>query len=677
MILVPAEALGIRARLAVVIAAMFLFDCAQAQEAQPLIQQAVQPQVQVTQQPQVPQPQIQVVRPPAQAIQQPLVQVQTVPSQVQQVQPQSQIQLVQPQPPIQKTKQPTMVQIQPQPQSQPQIQIVQPQAQLTQQPQVPQIQVVQPQVQQITQRPLVQVQAVPSQVEQGEKAIQPQQQAQPQAQLQIVQPQQLSPQIAQMTKQPAQPQPQAQVQPSPQQAQTQSQPQSIQIPAPAQPQTIVQMQPQSQPQTQTIVQVQSQPPQPQLQAQQPQGGQSQVQVVQVQVQPCAVQSCNICKPVEVAPPPPPPPVVKVTKPVKHRRAKLKVTPICYNCCEKEPIVVSRSPCLEKENKYQPYFEIGAGGVDYSDESAEGTSSIEFFSPIFVPSESAMFFTDLKVFDRFGSEFMGSAQFGYRRLLTHENILNQMVGIYASFDRMRSSHREYFNQLAFGGEYWLNEWFVGGNFYLPIGTKKKIFEETNIFGLYEEAARGVDAEIGYAITNKLTGYAGGFYFKGNDIESIRGIGARLEYLFYQGSERRFLGIFDSAKLVAGVKKFISKGTAGFIELKLGIGLGPCPRANLSAFESHMVDTIRRTSLIVTGVGDHPVVPSPDNNPPPLASNPSASADNSVTDNSTKKRNEGQTPSRRQLVWVENMNITIDNYIQRVEYNNTNSTNSSTP
>ncbi len=628
-LVVATKVVSIKARLAVIIASVFLFDCVQAQE-------EVLPQQQLQTQPST-QPQIQIAQPQVQVTQQPLVQVQTVPPQVQQgqviqppqqAQPQSQIQVVQPQqslPQIAQTiKQPTMVQVQSQPQPQAQVQSSPQQTQTQSQPQniqisapgqpQAQIQIVQPQrpLPQITQTTKEPTQPQP-QAQIQSSAPEVQTQAQPQV-MQIpepVQPEQPLPQITQTTKEPTQPQLQAQVQSSPPEVQIQSQPQVMQIPA--QPQTIVQMQPQSQPQTQTIVQVQSQPPQPQLQTQ-PQGGQSQVQVVQVQVQPCATQSCNVCKPAEVIPPP----AVKVSKPVKRRRDKLKITPVCYHRCEKEPIV-SRSPCLEKENKYQSYFEIGAGGVDYSDQNAEMISSIEFFSPIFVPSESEIFFTDLKVFDKSGSEFIGSAQFGYRRLLSHENNLNQMLGVSASFSRMRSKHREYFNQVAFGGEYWLNDWFVGGNFYLPIGTKRKIFEETSTYGLYEEAVRGGDAEIGYAITNNLIGYIGGLYFSNSGIDAIKGVSARLEYLFYRSSERRFLGIFDNAKLVAGVKKIIANGTVGFIELKLGIGLGPCPRVNLSAFESHMVDMIRRTPQIVTGVGDPPTPAKP------LVVNPPAPAE----------------------------------------------------
>ena len=69
----------------------------------------------------------------------------------------------------------------------------------------------------------------------------------------------------------------------------------------------------------------------------------------------------------------------------------------------------------------------------------------------------------------GSSFEGNVHLGYRRLFSESG---QLIGIYGSFDRRRSPYRNYFNQVMVGGEYWRNRWFLGGNFYHPLGRKKR-------------------------------------------------------------------------------------------------------------------------------------------------------------------------------------------------------------
>lgn len=257
------------------------------------------------------------------------------------------------------------------------------------------------------------------------------------------------------------------------------------------------------------------------------------------------------------------------------------------------------------NQYYPYLEVGFGGVKYSGKKKAATI-YDLFIPIFPRSNDKLFFTDLRIFDTSGSEFEGNAHFGYRYLVPQENKgnsrknINQIVGIYSSFDRIRTDHGNYFNQVTVGGEYWLNKWFLGANVYIPFGSKQRLLAESNSYRIYEKGIGGADAEVGYNFIDNLTLYLGGFYFdtSENGYTSTRGVNGRLEYIFYPASQKRILGIFDDAKLRFSARKANNKGVEGFIELKLRIGISSYRNPSLSSFESHMVDLVRRDSHIIT-------------------------------------------------------------------------------
>jgi len=254
------------------------------------------------------------------------------------------------------------------------------------------------------------------------------------------------------------------------------------------------------------------------------------------------------------------------------------------------------------NQYHPYLEVGLGGVKFSGKK-KAAITYDFFLPVFPQSDDELFFTDLRIFDTSGSEFEGNAHFGYRRLLLQENgkkNIKQIIGLYASFDRARTDRGSYFNQITVGGEYWLNEWFLGANVYMPIGAKQQLIADGGSYRVYEKGVGGADVEIGHNLTNNIILYLGGVYFDASEdgITSTRGVNGRLEYVFAPASHKRMLGVFDDAKLRFGVRKSNNRGAEGFIELKLRIGFGSCHNPNLSAFESHMVDLVRRDSHIIT-------------------------------------------------------------------------------
>jgi hypothetical protein len=262
------------------------------------------------------------------------------------------------------------------------------------------------------------------------------------------------------------------------------------------------------------------------------------------------------------------------------------------------------------NHFIPYIELGITGIKNFSCRTKSVIAGDLFLPFFSGQNNQVVFLNLRTLDPSGSAFAGNAGLGYRKLFIHSNDSNEdqkhLIGIYGSFDRTRTVYRQYFNQLTVGLEYWQNKLFVGTNIYSPIGTKKRLIAEKQTFTdtslitdkLYEEVGRGFDAVLGCSLSENLTGYAGGFYFKGYESNKIvRGAKVQLEYSFPSAPET-ILRVFDNARLNVGVKKtFISRGTEAFIELKFRIGLSPTA-IKLSAFESHLIDMVKREQQVIT-------------------------------------------------------------------------------
>lgn len=275
--------------------------------------------------------------------------------------------------------------------------------------------------------------------------------------------------------------------------------------------------------------------------------------------------------------------------------------------------------IEKsKNTYRPFIEIG--GAKYFHQSSTAALVYDFFIPLF-QKDNQLLFTDLRIFDRSGSQFEGNAHFGYRRM---NETTKQMFGIYGAFDRKRTVEQNWFNQLTLGLEYWHNRFFIGGNAYKPIGSTKKLTKITQNIGPqelnireittktqitttreYEKSLGGIDAELGYEITDSLTSYVGGYYFSANDVKTVTGPKIRLTY-DYTKPTGRVLGIFDGVSIETGAQYDKPRRFSGYIGIKLKIGLtDPDNTSNPAGFAKHMVELVRRDQDIV-----HESVNTPD-------------------------------------------------------------------
>lgn len=262
--------------------------------------------------------------------------------------------------------------------------------------------------------------------------------------------------------------------------------------------------------------------------------------------------------------------------------------------------------LTKEAKYLPYLELG--GMKHFNQYQKGAGVYDLFIPLWQTSKR-LFFTDLRIFDRAGKSFEGNVHVGYRQL----NLDNQEIfGIYSAFDRRRTEKGNYFNQLTLGGEYWSHNWFIGGNFYHPIGKKKRYIGgrvETKQFGKqihiteekkHEQALLGIDGELGYSFMENLTGYIGGYYFSSSETKTILGPKIRLTYDCIPRQGKRFLGIFDGLSFEAGAQRDKPRGMNGYVGVRLKVGLTSEEKnSNLSKTERHMIELVRRDPDIVIG------------------------------------------------------------------------------
>ena len=267
--------------------------------------------------------------------------------------------------------------------------------------------------------------------------------------------------------------------------------------------------------------------------------------------------------------------------------------------------------FSSKNKYQPYFEIG--GVKYFNQNSTVAGIYDLFIPL-LQKDDQLLFTDLRIFDRSGSSFEGNAHLGYRKLYSDTE---QMFGVYGAFDRKRTAENNFFNQLTFGFEYWQSKFFIGGNIYKPTGVTQKPLPsslqmqsllELNILEITatktqitkegtEKSLPGADLELGYAITDNLTGYAGGYYFAAPDTKTVTGPRARLTY-DYTKPTGRLLGILDGISIEASIQHDKPRRTSAYVGLKFKIGLTNLNHtSNIQGFDRHMVEPVRRDPDIV--------------------------------------------------------------------------------
>ncbi len=220
---------------------------------------------------------------------------------------------------------------------------------------------------------------------------------------------------------------------------------------------------------------------------------------------------------------------------------------------------------DNQNELSAYFELS--GIQTIGVEHDSSLSYDLFLPLFAQNGKVIFFNP-RLYDRAGSSLEGNFHLGYRCLVG----TNQLLGVYSAFDARRSPYRNHYNQVTFGAEYWYKNLFLGGNYYLPIGQKVKytnyqrsntvnsvfdyksgILNDVNDLQYAQETALGgEDFTLGYAMTDQMTGFVGGYYFENKLGRNIVGYEIRAEYQYFQ-DQKRVLGILNDVKLTVSLKQ----------------------------------------------------------------------------------------------------------------------------
>lgn len=254
----------------------------------------------------------------------------------------------------------------------------------------------------------------------------------------------------------------------------------------------------------------------------------------------------------------------------------------------------------------------AGYQFFNTNNDHNAGVVDAFVPL-VQWPEHLFYVNFRGVGKSQSAYEGNLGAGIRQV-SFDN--QRLSGLYGFFDRRKTDTGNYFNQTVFGGEYWYNKFFIGGNAYIPIGTKERradLFNHIdlipvtddltdNIFNLeaapgFEKALTGFDAEVGYEILPGLTTFVGGYMFSASDVKNVAGPKARVTYDWtHVSGGSKVLGIFDKISLESEVRHDQQRGTNWYGGLRFSVGMGKTPALDGAA--RHMMDPVRRDIGLVT-------------------------------------------------------------------------------
>jgi len=191
-----------------------------------------------------------------------------------------------------------------------------------------------------------------------------------------------------------------------------------------------------------------------------------------------------------------------------------------------------------------------------------------------------------------------------------------IGGYGYFDRRESPYDNYFNQITVGAEALGRDVDLRLNSYWAIGDRSRAVDslgEASISGSSitmrggeERSMSGFDAEVGWRVPlfdaeadKQLRFYVGGYRFTADDVESIQGPRARVDFTM---NELPFLWEGSRLSLGAEWQHDDPRGSQAFAGLRLRIPLqheASAPR--LTAQAQRMTDTVIRDIDVVTRAG----------------------------------------------------------------------------
>lgn len=262
---------------------------------------------------------------------------------------------------------------------------------------------------------------------------------------------------------------------------------------------------------------------------------------------------------------------------------------------------------------------------YADEGFEGRAEVnwrygqersilmsEFWVP-FAQDENSVLYGDLRMMGDDQDNREGNFGLGYRQI-TQIGGVDGVAGAHAWMDRRISARGSVFHQATFGTE-WKGERFdILANGYLPLTDAKSYevtpvnpqapsFSGTSILvdangSVIEEAQKGFDIEFGWEMgrdiaavaehTDSLRLYGGGYYFKGENTQDIKGVRARLA-----------ADITSDIQIGARFQKDDVRGSQGFLEATLRFPFGQKKKYREQGLRARLDEAPERDIDIVTG------------------------------------------------------------------------------
>ena len=230
---------------------------------------------------------------------------------------------------------------------------------------------------------------------------------------------------------------------------------------------------------------------------------------------------------------------------------------------------------------------------------------EFWIPL-AQDDDSVFYGDLRLVGDNQDNREGNLGLGYRKVITD---LNGVVGAHAWFDRRKTERGSKFNQITVGAEYLGETFDVLVNGYIPLSDEREIeVLNTNpqapaLVGnqivvdtngrVLEEPQGGLDLELGYNVpffkeyTDSLRVYAGGFYFDGDNTESVAGWRARVA-----------ADITPDIQIGARFQRDDERGSQGFLEATVRFPFGQKKSFREEGLRARLDDSPERDIDIVT-------------------------------------------------------------------------------
>ena len=226
---------------------------------------------------------------------------------------------------------------------------------------------------------------------------------------------------------------------------------------------------------------------------------------------------------------------------------------------------------------------------------------------FVQSEDKLFFGNIRGVDFARAKWEGNFGLGFRFI--HRDWL---YGLFTFYDRKKTNHAKFFNQITFGVEAKTERFTFDANGYLPVGKKTKrvaAFDQVELVeGLNnfknilfvqgaEVALYGFDAEIGYEILRGMALFGGGFYFHRKTAPTLTGPMGRIE-LWIDTTKAFRISLFDKIKFEGGFTYDQVRKTRFYTGIRLTWLLGESKRRLPQGLKRRMVEYIRRDYNVIT-------------------------------------------------------------------------------